>query len=316
VTVDSPTVNEGSPFVVFTVDGVEGQFVKLELGNTASTTDADATLGTDTGTALEYWNGTAWTPYTPGSLVQIPSDNDGTAGENANLLVRVAITNDTPADNGETFTLTATNTNGTPNATGGIATIKDDGTGVVYIADNSSTVGTDESAPTNGAAPTVTAPTTQVVSSANATNLPNDDRPLSVNSLTVNEGSPYAVFTVSGSTGQYTSLALTSGAATVGTDTGGGLQYYDGTNWVDYTAGDFVKIPAGGLLVRTAITNDTPADNGETFNLVATNVSGNAATGVGTIKDDGTGSLFSSTNTTGTPDEAGTLLERQAMMSR
>ncbi|MBU3600726.1 DUF4347 domain-containing protein, partial [Polynucleobacter sp. 30F-ANTBAC] len=307
LTVNDVTVNEGSPFVAFTVGGKEGQYVTLALGNTASGTDTDATLGADTGTALEYWNGTAWVAYTPGSYVQIPSDGDGTSAEPANLLVRVAITNDAPLDTGETFTLTATNTGGTTPAVG-TATIMDDGTGTVFVADDVATVGTDESAPVNGMVPTVTAPTTPVVSSVNADSLPNDDRPLGVNSLTVNEGSPYAVFTVTGAAGQYVELTTTNGTAS-SSDYGSTLEYFDGTTWQTYHAGDFVQIPVTGttLLVRTAITNDTPSDNGETFNLVATNVSGASATGVGTIKDDGTGVLFASTNVTGTPDAAGTV---------
>ncbi|MBU3582368.1 hypothetical protein ICN19_10140, partial [Polynucleobacter sp. AP-Capit-er-40B-B4] len=70
------------------------------------------------------------------------------------------------------------------------------------------------------------------------------------------------------------------------------LEYFDPTAnsgagaWVPYTPNSFVAIPAGGLLVRTAVTNDPSADNNETFNLVATNAGGTAVTGVGTIKDD------------------------------
>jgi hypothetical protein len=96
----------------------------------------------------------------------------------------------------------------------------------------------------------------------------NDDRPLAINNLSINEGSSYAVFTVTGATGQYVKLALADGTATVdangvpltdGTeDYGPALEYYNGTSWVAYTANSFVQIPAGGttLLVRTAIVND------------------------------------------------------------
>jgi hypothetical protein len=132
----------------------------------------------------------------------------------ANLLVRVAITNDTPPDSGETFTLTATNT-GTTGATG-TATIKDDGTGSVFTVNN-----------------TTSTPDTVPASSLN------DDRPLAINNLSINEGSSYAVFTVTGATGQYVKLALADGTATVdangvpltdGTeDYGPALEYYNGT---------------------------------------------------------------------------------------
>jgi hypothetical protein len=76
---------------------------------------------------------------------------------------------------------------------------------------------------------------------------------------------------------------------------------YNGTSWVPYTANSFVQIPAGGttLLVRTAIINDIPSDNGQTFTLTATNTGTTAATGTATIKDDGTGDVYSGTS--GTP---------------
>jgi hypothetical protein len=141
-----------------------------------------------------------------------------------------------------------------------------------------------------------------VVSAADAVNLPDDDRPLTVSNVTVNEGSPFAVFKVTGTTGEYTSLRLTSGTATIGTDTGTALQFFNGTTWVNYNAGDFVQIPVGGLLVRAAISVDLLDENSETFNLLATSPGGASATGVGTIKDDGTGAIFTASNTTITPD--------------
>ena len=100
------TVNEGSPFAVFEVSARESQSVKLTL------VQGTATAGSDYINALEYWNGSSWTVYTPGTFVKVPSDGDATANEAATLLVRVAIANDAPLDGGETFTLTATNTGG------------------------------------------------------------------------------------------------------------------------------------------------------------------------------------------------------------
>jgi hypothetical protein len=257
----------------------------LALSNLALSDTANATLnatgagGVDYGTSLQYWNGTAWTTYNTGDTVNL---ND--VGK---LFVRTAIAPDTISDNAETFNLTATPITGS--AVIGTATILDDGSGTLFTSGN----------PVGIAPATVTSPTTAVVSSANASALANDDRPLAVNSLTVNEGSPYAVFKVTGVTGQYTSLSLTSSTATVGTDTGTVLEYFDGSSWQAYSSGSFVQIPSGGLLVRVAITNDAPADNGETFNLVASNTGGGAATGVGTIKDDGTGTIYTAANPTG-----------------
>jgi hypothetical protein len=154
LTVNNLTVNEGSTFAVVSVNGEAGQYVKLALA--ANT----ATSGVDYTNTMEYWNGAAWVPYAANSFVQIPVAE-------TTLLVRIAITNDTSADNGETFTLTATNTGGINNviSTGkqGIVTIKDDGTGAVFVADDPATLNVDESAPDHDIAPTVTAPTTPVV---------------------------------------------------------------------------------------------------------------------------------------------------------
>jgi hypothetical protein len=108
--------------------------VSLALGNTSDPTDQDATLGVDTGNAgsgvpLQYFNGTAWTDYMPGSFVAIPSTG-------STLLVRVKITNDNRFENAETFTLRATNIGG-QSATG-VGTIRDNGTGTIYLPTNTS----------------------------------------------------------------------------------------------------------------------------------------------------------------------------------
>ncbi|MCE2777616.1 MAG: gliding motility-associated C-terminal domain-containing protein, partial [Algoriphagus sp.] len=260
--VNSITVNEGSPFAVFEVSGAAGQLTSLALAN-----------GTTTGlTGLEYYNGTAWVAYTSGTVA---------LNSSGKLLVRTALTpeQEAAADNGETFTLTATNTGGT--AAVGIGTIKDDGTGDYWAANN------------NTATPAVPAGVKL-----------DDDRPLTVNSITVNEGSPYGVFEVSGAAGQLTTLALANGTTTGLT----GLEYYNGTAWVAYTTGTVALNSSGKLLVRTALTpeQEAAADNGETFTLTATNTGGTAAVGTGTVKDDGTGTIFNADgteNTTATKDD-------------
>ncbi|MGG6242578.1 VCBS domain-containing protein [Nodosilinea sp. AN01ver1] len=270
LTVSSPTVNEASPYAVFTVGGVANQQVTLNLAN------GTAIGGTDYGSALEYWNGTAWVSYTANTLV--PVSGNGT------LLVRTTIVNDGTYEGAETFTLTATNTGGT--GTNGTGTIVDDGTGIKYTG----TV-------TGGIPDTAT------------TNL-DDDRLLTVSSPTVNEASPYAVFTVGGVANQSVTLSLANGTATGGTDYGSALEYWDGTAWVSYTANALVGIPAGGtLLVRTSITNDGVYEGAETFTLTATNTGGTGTIGTGTIVDDGTGTKFSGTVTGGIPDTATTSLD-------
>jgi hypothetical protein len=126
-----------------------------------------------------------------------------------------------------------------------------------------------------------------------------EDPPLNVSNVTVNEGSPYAVFTVGGVAGQLVSLALDDGTAD-GDDYGSGLEYFDGTEWVEYTLGDLVALDEEGeLLVRTTITQDDEYEVSETFTLIVTNAGGTEFEGTGTIVDDGTGEYFAEDNNSG-----------------
>jgi hypothetical protein len=227
--------------------------------------------GTDYGAGLQYSldGGATWIAYT-GAF----NNNLTGSGTTTGLLVRTPIANDSTPDNGETFTLTATPTGGT-SATG-TATIKDDGSGTIFTA-------------------------TGAIDNAAVKN--ND---ITVNNLVVNEGSPTAVFTVTATVGQELALALANGTATgSSTDYGSGtatnLEYSlnGGTTWTTYT-GAFINALTGtgvttGLLVRTPITNDSTPDNNETFTLTATPTGGTAVTGTATIKDDGSGTIFTST---------------------
>ncbi|MFN9956486.1 MAG: hypothetical protein ACK55I_25590, partial [bacterium] len=186
----------------------------------------------------------------------------------------------TAVDNGETFQLVATNTGGSP-STGGTGTVNDDGTGGYFAANN------------NSATPST--PSGVVL---------DDDRVLAVSNVTVNEGSPYAVFTVTGGNNQQTTLSL-AGQGGVGQTTGlTSLQYYDGANWQNYTPGAVVSLNGTSLLVRVALSpeQETAVDNGETFQLVATNTGGSPSTGgTGTVNDDGTGGYFAANNNSATP---------------
>jgi hypothetical protein len=141
--------------------------------------------------------------------------------------------------------------------------------------------------------------------------LRNDDRPLTVSDITVNEGSPYAVFTITGAANQYVQLTMSEGTAkrdANGTqvldgseDFGPLFEYFNGSSWVAYNAGDFVQIPSAGtsLLVRTVVVNDTNYEMSESFTLTAVNTGGTGDVGTGTIKDDGTGLWFAGTSGTG-----------------
>jgi hypothetical protein len=317
--VNNITVDEGSPFAVFTVTGREGQYAQLSLSN------GTAIAGSDYSNSLEYWSGSAWVAYTPGSFARIPSDGDNTPDETATLLVRVPIKADTPLDGGETFTLTATNSGGT--SASGVATIVDDGsnTGTIFAtrADDPNTPANEEVAgvipatATSGPALVTLPPATSFVADPATQAIADDDRPLSINDVTVNERSPYLVWTVGGKQGQYVSLDLAStgsgpGHASLGADTGTALQVFDGTSWVAYTPGTFVKVPGnsstanGQLLVRLAVNNDDRFENRETLTLHASNTGGSTVDGRGTILDDGTGKLFGAANTSGVPDPLGT----------
>jgi VCBS repeat-containing protein len=268
--VNSITVNEASPYAVFEVTGAVNQLTKLALANGSAplATGTGTDFSSATGTGLQYLVGSTWTSYTANANVSL--------GATGKLLVRTAIVNDSVADNSETFKLNATNTGGV--VASGLATIKDDGTGTIFKDD-----GTDDTAAVR-----------------------DDDRALAVNSIAVNEASPYAVFEVTGAVNQLAKLTLANGAITPatggGTDystaSGTGLQYLVGSTWTAYTAGADVSLGASGkLLVRTAIVNDTVADNNETFRLSASNLSGTSALGVATIKDDGTGTIFKNDGT-------------------
>ena len=75
-----------------------------------------------------------------------------------------------------------------------------------------------------------------------------------------------------------------------------GLEYSTdgGQTWTAYTSGNVALNGSGKMLVRTSLTPEQEAasDNGETLTLTATNTGGTSTTGIGTVKDDGTGTIF------------------------
>ena len=168
-----------------------------------------------------------WLRYRSGARAKIRfSDGRALAVEltipagGATMLVRTAITQDSTYEGAETFKLVATNTGGTPAE--GTGTIKDDGTGDIFKYSGN------------------TSPTPLPATDPSYPVL-DDDRPLSVNSITVNEASPFATFTVSAASGQLVKLALANGTAqmassgtplTDGTmDYGPALEYWSGSAW-------------------------------------------------------------------------------------
>lgn len=267
--VSNVTVNEASPWAVFTVEGPVGG--EVELAVIQDTGLGFANLGTP---AIQYWNGFEWVAAS--SSVTVPGGGV--------LYVRVDITHeaDTVFEGAETFRLAASTGSGA--VFEGTGTIIDDGTGVIF---------------SDGP----TADPTDPQNTITDTGL-DDDRTALVSSPTVNEASPFAVFTISGTADQLVSLALEEGTATLAEDFGPGLQVFNGTQWVDYTAGTLVPLDSTGkLLVRTPVINDEELEVLETFKLVATNSGGSSAEGTASIFDEANGSIFLDTNTTGTPDD-------------
>ncbi|WP_310568222.1 VCBS domain-containing protein, partial [Hydrogenophaga sp.] len=269
--VSGDTYNEASPRAVFTVTVTAGQALVLDVrdvaasGNNATgTVDGSALTNQPIWTSLD--GGATWQSYTAGATI---------TATGSTVLVAVDITaeSDSPYEGMEQLQLVVND--GTATSAAGHAGIIDNGTGLITGAIDTST--------TNDAG------------ANNASAVKDDDRALSVSDITVNEGSPYAVFTVSGAAGQLASLSLADGTAT-GLS---GLQVYDGSAWVAYTSGTIALDSTGTLLVRTALSPEQEAaiDNGETFTLTATNTAGTNDVGTATVKDDGTGAIFKNDGT-------------------
>ena len=97
-------------------------------------------------------------------------------------------------------------------------------------------------------------------------------------------------------------MALANGTATgSGTDYGAGIQYSldGGATWINYTTAFNNNLTGTGvttgLLVRTPIINDAAYEMSEAFTLTVTPTGGTSVTGNATIKDDGSGTIFTAT---------------------
>lgn len=279
-------VNEASPYVMFAVSGVEGQWISLVLGETGSGT-GHAAMGTDFLPNLQYFDGASWVDYN-GGLIQIPD----TTANNGKLLVRTAILQDSVWESTtagyETLKLTAYTAAGTAAWAG--AQIRDDGQGAVFLGNNA---GSNNALAANN-------PGDVDLAGPDYPDHLDDDRPIVVDSIAVNEDSQWAMFTVSGNDGQIVSLALHDMTATAGDgapadgseDYGPALQYWSGTAWVAYN-GSAVAISGSTLLVRTQIHQDTLFEGQHAFALGVTKLSsGTAVYGTASIYDDGTGAKY------------------------
>ncbi len=243
-------VSEASPYAVVKVSLDAPSIGTVIFTPTLSSAGGAGTaaIGTDTSQTLQYWNGTTWGNVS-GSIT-LPAGSTG-------VLLRIGITNDNIFEGSEAFTIstgTVTGTDAISNASGVTAT--------VHVVDDGSSA--------------------NVFLSTNSTNVPtvgisdNDKPTISVSALTLSEAQPYASVTVSLSNASGSPVTLTpslsggssSGYATIGTDTGAGLEYFDGTSWASAASG--VTIAAGNISVqlRVAIVQDVLYSEGsEIFNI-------------------------------------------------
>jgi hypothetical protein len=134
IIVSSPVVNEGSPYVVFSLGNISGRLLSLSLVD--GTAIGSGSTGLNDGvdyipSSLQYSinNGNDWINHQGPFLATLIDSANG------RLLVRAAMINDGFLDNNETFDLIVTAGSGASST--GTATIKDDRSGVVFANDGS-----------------------------------------------------------------------------------------------------------------------------------------------------------------------------------
>ena len=255
LSVSKVTLSESSPYAFFAValDHASTQAISFTPGLHSGT----ATVGADTATTLQYFDGTVW--QNVGGAITINA-------EATNVVLRVALTNDSTYEGAEIFTLLADSLTGTltnTRAAEGSVTIADNGSSTnIFMDGNTST------SPTKGAA--------------------NDDRPtISISNISVNEAQPYATVSVSLSNPSTTAVSFTpsleSNTALLGVDFGSSLEYFNGTNWSAVSGS--IAIPAGSLSVqlRTTLVQDSLFTEGtERFKITTGTIQGDVVNQSGT----------------------------------
>jgi chitinase len=165
---------------------------------------------------------------------------------------------------------------------------------------------------------------TIAAAAANGT-IRNDDVPppveVTLTNVTVSEATPFVVVAVNLSAATTAPISFTptlaaggsgAGFATIGSDTGAAIQWFDAANnsWSSAAAGVTIAAGSTTLLLRTSITNDSIYEGIETFQFRTGAISGPATNASGTVSiaDDGssTNSFDAGTNsatpTSGTAD--------------
>jgi uncharacterized repeat protein (TIGR02059 family) len=274
VSVGDVTVSESSPFAVFqlNLEAPAGGTVVFTPTLSSSAGAGYATLGTDTGNVLQYLNGSTWTDVSgPVTL----------ASGTSQALFRVAVNNDNIFEGRESFafhTGAITGSANISNTTGAsaTATIADDGSSAHVFLSNNNTA-----TPTTGIAD-------------------NDSPVISVSSVTVSESQPYAMVSVSLSNTSTSDVGFTPvlsggttpGLATIGTDTGSSLEYFNGTSWLDATQGVVIAAGSQSVQLRVSIVQDAQYNEGtETFTVSTGSITSGAvsnsvgASGIVSITD-------------------------------
>ncbi|MFM2119809.1 MAG: hypothetical protein RL722_1277, partial [Pseudomonadota bacterium] len=131
VSISNVTVSEASPYAVFQVSLDKPGASAISF--TPQVSSGSATAGTDLGTAVQYYNGSAWVSASGGVSL---------SGGATSVLLRVAVNNDAAPEGSETFSLGTGGISGTVmNAAGvtGTGTIVDDGSSSAVFLDANTT---------------------------------------------------------------------------------------------------------------------------------------------------------------------------------
>jgi len=253
VNLTTVTVSEATPFVVVAVNLSAASTSPISFTPSLAAGGSGAgfaTIGSDSGAAIQWFDAatSSWNSAAAGVTIGAGSTT---------LLLRTSITNDTLYEGIETYQFRTGAISGpVTNASGasGTVLIADDGTST-----NSFDAGTYSATPNRGTAD-------------------NDLPSISASAITVSEASPYAVVAFSLST--LSSLPVTftpslvSGTASIGVDTGSTIEWLNGATWQSANAGVTIPAGSGSGLVRTSLTNDTPYEGPETFQIATGAVSG------------------------------------------
>jgi hypothetical protein len=276
------TVSESSLYAVVAVS--ISQPISSALSFTPVLVGGSASIGSDTGSSLEYFNGSVWVTSTSGVTLVAGSSS---------VLLRVAITNNSTFEGVKSFQISTGPIAGAAAALLNVAAAS----GTVSIADDGSSAQVFDLG-TNSATP--------IIRSAD-----NDIPAIALSSIVVSEASPYVVLRASLSNPSNLPVSFTpslqSGSAGVGIDTGSSLELLDGTNWVSASSGVSFAAGVTSRLLRVAIINDSFYEISESFSINTGAITGNVVNSAGvsgmvTIRDNGTSAnTFTATNNSAIP---------------